>query len=60
MARLQVRQVRSTIGCKKKQRDTLRTLGLKRIGHTVVKEDQPEVRGMLAAVTHLIAVEEVD
>jgi large subunit ribosomal protein L30 len=60
MARLKVQQQRSTIGCKKNQRDTLRTLGLKRIGDVVVKEDRPEIRGMLQAVRHLIAVEEVD
>jgi large subunit ribosomal protein L30 len=60
MARLQVRQTHSTIGRKKNQRQTLRTLGLRRIGDVVVKDDRPEVRGMLAAVTHLVAVEEVD
>ena len=60
MARLKVQQQRSTIGCKKNQRDTLRTLGLKRIGDVVVKEDRPEIRGMLAAVRHMIVVEEVD
>jgi large subunit ribosomal protein L30 len=60
VARLKVQQQRSTIGCKKNQRDTLRTLGLKRIGDVVVKEDRPEIRGMLLAVRHLVAVEEVD
>ncbi|MGH3507980.1 MAG: 50S ribosomal protein L30 [Nocardioidaceae bacterium] len=60
MARLKVQQVRSTIGCKKNQRETLRSLGLKRIGDVVLKEDRPEIRGMLATVPHLIAFEEVD
>jgi large subunit ribosomal protein L30 len=60
MARLKVQQQRSTIGCKKNQRDTLRSLGLKRIGDVVVKEDRPEIRGMLQAVRHLVAFEEVD
>ena len=60
MARLKVQQQRSTIGCKKNQRDTLRTLGLKRIGDVVVKEDRPEIRGMLQTVRHLVVVEEVD
>jgi large subunit ribosomal protein L30 len=60
MARLQVRQTRSAIGRKKEQRQTLRSLGLRRIGDVVVKDDRPEIRGMLAAVTHLVAVEEVD
>ena len=60
MARLKVRQVRSAIGRKQNQRETLRTRGLKRIGDVVVKEDRPEIRGMLATVPHLVAVEEVD
>ncbi|MGH3315405.1 MAG: 50S ribosomal protein L30 [Nocardioidaceae bacterium] len=60
MARLKVRQTRSTIGRKENQRQTLRTLGLRRIGDEVVKDDKPEVRGMLASVTHLVTVEEVD
>ncbi len=55
-----VKQVRSTIGRHKNQRDTLRTLGLKRIGDVTVVEDRPEVRGMLATVPHLIVVKEVD
>ena len=60
MARLQVQQKKSTIGCKKNQRDTLRSLGLKRIGDVVVKEDRPEFRGMLHTVRHLVTVIEVD
>ncbi len=58
--RLKVQQKRSIIGRKKNQRDTLRTLGLKRIGDGVVKEDRPEIRGMLQTVRHMIVVEEVD
>lgn len=60
MARLKVTQVKSEIGCKQNQRETLRSIGLKRIGDVAVKEDRPEIRGMLKAVTHLISVEEVD
>ena len=60
MGRLKVRQIKSGIGRKKNQRETLRSLGLKRIGDIVVKEDRPEIRGMLATVPHLIHVEEVD
>jgi large subunit ribosomal protein L30 len=56
---LKVTQTRSLIGRPKPQRDTVRGLGLKRIGHTVVKEDRPEIRGMLFKVSHLIKVEEV-
>jgi large subunit ribosomal protein L30 len=60
MGRLKVTQTRSGIGGKQNQRDTLRTLGLKRIGDVVVKEDRPEIRGMVTTVTHLVKVEEVD
>jgi len=60
MTRLKVTQTRSGIGGKQNQRDTLRSLGLKRIGDVVVKEDRPEIRGMVQTVTHLVAVEEVD
>ena len=56
---LRVTQVRSTIGCKPKQRGTMRALGLRRINHTVEHDDKPEVRGMLARVPHLVRVEEV-
>ncbi|MFE5776167.1 50S ribosomal protein L30 [Brachybacterium sp. ACRRE] len=57
---LKVTQTRSLIGENQIQRATLRGLGLKRIGDTVVKEDRPEIRGMIRAVTHLVTVEEVD
>ncbi|MGN6244660.1 MAG: 50S ribosomal protein L30 [Motilibacteraceae bacterium] len=60
MARLKVTQTRSGIGGQQNQRDTLRTLGLKRIGDIVVKEDRPEIRGMVRTVAHLVSVEEVD
>ncbi|QDQ96633.1 50S ribosomal protein L30 [Tomitella fengzijianii] len=59
MAQLKVTQVRSTIGTKKNQRDSLRTLGLKRIRHTVVREDSAETRGLINVVSHLVTVEEV-
>ena len=60
MTRLKVTQTKSAIGGKQNQRETLRSLGLKRIGDTVVKEDRPEIRGMVSTVTHLVAFEEVD
>lgn len=60
MANLQVRQVRSPIGRKQNQRDTLRSLGLKRIGDVVVQEDRPEIRGMVESIPHLVDVEEVN
>ncbi|HEY4018468.1 MAG TPA: 50S ribosomal protein L30 [Pseudonocardiaceae bacterium] len=60
MASLKVTQVRSTIGCKQNQRATLHTLGLRKIRQTVVRDDSPSVRGMIATVRHLVTVEEVD
>ncbi|MBB6628739.1 50S ribosomal protein L30 [Nocardioides sp. KIGAM211] len=60
MARLKVEQKKGIIGVKANQRETLRTLGLKRIGDVVVKEDRPEIRGMVNTVRHLVTFEEVD
>jgi large subunit ribosomal protein L30 len=60
VGRLRVQQKRSAIGRQKNQRDTLRTIGLKRIGDVAVVEDRPEIRGMLQTVRHMVAVEEVD
>ena len=60
MARHKVTQIRSQIGTKQNHRDTLRSLGLKRINDVVVKEDRPEIRGMIFAVNHLVTVEEVE
>jgi len=60
MPRLKVTQLKSEIGGKQNHRQTLRSLGLKRIGDVVVKEDRPEIRGMIQTVRHLVVVEEVD
>ncbi len=60
MAQLKVTQTRSEIGGRESQRNTLRSLGLKRMGDVVVKEDRPEIRGMVKTVDHLVTVEEVD
>ena len=59
MGQLKVTQVRSAIGRKRNQRETLRSLGLKRIHDSVVQEDRPEIRGMVATVPHLVVVEEI-
>ncbi|MDR1447554.1 MAG: 50S ribosomal protein L30 [Candidatus Ancillula sp.] len=59
MAKLEITQVKSAIGRKSNQGETLRSLGLKRIGHTVTKEDRPEFRGMINTVSHLVSVKEV-
>ncbi len=55
--KLRITQVRSTIGFDRKQRDVIRSLGLRRIRHTVEVPDTPEVRGMILKVRHLITVE---
>ena len=60
MARLKVEQKKSAIGCRQSQRDTLRSLGLKRIGDVVVKEDRPEFRGMVNTVRHMVTVEVIE
>lgn len=60
MTQLKVTQIRSKIGGTGVQRDSLRSLGLRRIGQVVVKPDRPEFRGMIQVVRHLVTVEEVD
>ena len=57
-ATLTITQIKSTIGGKQNQRDTLRSLGLKRIGHTVVREADAVTVGMINTVPHLVKVEE--
>jgi large subunit ribosomal protein L30 len=60
VTRLRVTQTRSVIDRPKDQKDTVRRLGLHRIRDSVVKEDRPDIRGMLAKVRHLVHVEEVE
>ena len=60
MARLKVTQVRSVIDRPKDQKATVRALGLHRINDSIVKDDRPEIRGMLSKVSHLVRVEEVE
>ena len=57
-ASLEITQIKSAIGGKQNQRDTLRSLGLKRIGHTVVRTADAVTVGMLNTVPHLVKVEE--
>ena len=59
MATLKVTQIKSANSAKKNQAETLRTLGLKKIGDVVEKEDLPQYRGMVNTVIHLVSVEEV-
>lgn len=58
--KLKVTQLKSEIGGTSNQRNSLRSLGLKRIGDVVEKEDRPEIRGMIQTVSHLVRVEEVE
>ena len=58
MAALRVTQRRSRNGADPKQRATLQSLGLRRIGHTVEHQDNPQIRGMLHRVRHLVEVQE--
>ena len=55
---MKVTQVKSKNGANHAQRETLRSLGLRKIGHTVERPDSPQLRGMVHAVRHLIVVEE--
>ncbi|MDI2098580.1 50S ribosomal protein L30 [Ruicaihuangia caeni] len=59
-ARLKITQIKGKISEKQYQRDTLRSLGLKRIGDVVVREDNAQNRGYVRTVAHLVKVEEID
>ena len=60
MPKLRVTQVRSVIDRPRDQKATVRALGLHRLHESVVKEDRPEIRGMIRKVSHLVRVEEVE
>ena len=55
---IQIEQVRSPIGFPQNQREVLRSLGLRRIRHVVVREDSPAVRGMVHKIPHLVRIVE--
>ena len=59
-ANLKITQIKSKISEKQNQRDTLRSLGLRRIGMTVIREDNSQNRGYVRTVAHLVKVEEID
>jgi large subunit ribosomal protein L30 len=59
MARLRIRWKKSTIGYPQRQRDTIRSLGLRRLNGVVEREDSSTVRGMVFSVRHLVEVEEI-
>jgi large subunit ribosomal protein L30 len=54
---VRITQVKSRNGSNQRQRDTLRSLGLRRIGHTVEQRDTPQLRGMVHAIRHLVKVD---
>ena len=58
MSAILVTQRKSRNGADKRQLDTLRSLGLRRIGHTVEVQDTPQIRGMLHKVRHLVDISE--
>lgn len=58
MAKVKITQVKSLIDRPKRQKETVKALGLKRINHSVVKEATPQVQGMIEKVKHLLTVEE--
>ena len=60
MAQIKITLKRSTIGSKRAHRATVQSLGLRKIGQSVVREDTPSNRGMVNAVRHLVTVEEAD
>ena len=57
--KLKITQTKSTIACLKNQIATIQALGLRHIGNTVVKEDNPATRGMIFKVKHMVKVEEI-
>jgi large subunit ribosomal protein L30 len=58
MAKGKVTQVKSQIDRSKRQKDTLKALGLRKINQTVIKEANPQILGMIAKVSHLVVTEE--
>jgi len=59
MAELKVRLIKSTIGCKQNQIDTVKALGLRKIRSEKIHNDTPQIRGMIKRVSHLVEVEEI-
>lgn len=59
MSKLKITLVKSTNKARKNQLATVRALGLRKIGQTVVQNDNPQIRGMIAVVPHLLHVEEI-
>lgn len=58
MAKVKITQVKSLIDRSQRQKDTVKALGLKKINHSVIKELNPQIQGMVDKVAHLVKVEE--
>ncbi len=58
MATIKIKQVKSTIGTLPAQRKTMQALGLRKIGQVVEKQDNPQMRGMINKVSHLVKIVE--
>lgn len=56
MAQIKIKQIKSRINCPKVQKRTLDALGLRKMNHVVVKDDNPSIRGMINTVRHLVEV----
>ena len=59
MAKLRIKLIKSTNKCLEKQKATVKALGLKKIGSIVEQQDNPQIRGMIKAVSHMVSVEEI-
>lgn len=59
MGKLKITLVRSTIGCSKEQIATVEALGLKKVGNYVEQNDNPQTRGMINKISHLVTVEKI-
>jgi large subunit ribosomal protein L30 len=57
---IKITWTKSYIGCPQTQRATIKSLGLRKLQHSVIKEDRPEIRGQVDKVKHLVTVEEID
>lgn len=59
MAKLRITYAKSAIGYSADQKDTIRSLGLRKLNSTVIQEDTPSIRGMVFKARHLVRVEEL-
>ena len=59
MAQIKITQIKSRINCPKVQKETLDALGLRKMQHSVIKEDTPSIMGMVKRVHHLVNVEKL-